>query len=251
MAEISLDNKKNEELEKEKASLLTVIRLLQDENNANLNKTSLSNNNDMHGQPCGASNIPRNKRATDSKTEEGKKTIHLSDKKKKKLKTKQNIQNNPLLGEKEKLNTTDTSKQGTNPMTTLILGDSIVSRLNSFQISKSSKSKVIVRAFAGAHVRDIYHYMLPALEEIAKPVNVVLHVGTNYLHEKAPQVVADEIIDFARHIEQRHPDTTVCLSDMTLRQDSEVLSKKVSETNKITNRYCTQSGRLFIKHNNS
>ena len=99
--------------------------------------------------------------------------------------------------------------------TTLILGDTIVKILNSFHQSKSTKSKVAVRSFPGARVRDMYQYIQPTLERTDKRVHVVLHVDTNDLQHKSPQVVADESVDLVRHRENKYPETTACLSDVT------------------------------------
>ena len=78
----------------------------------------------------------------------------------------------------QRLKTSDRGKKKT-PVT-LVLGDWMINRLTSWQLSKSTKSTVIVRSFSGAHVRDMYHNMLSFLEESTKLVNIIMHVGTKF-----------------------------------------------------------------------
>ena len=101
-------------------------------------------------------------------------------------------------------------------------------------MGKVTNTKVIIRSFPGARVRDMYYYAHPILEETPKPCHVVLHIGTNDLPDKSSQEFAEEIVDLARSIENKYPGATVCLSNLTFRRYSEVASKKVSEVNKIT-----------------
>ena len=41
----------------------------------------------------------------------------------------------------------------------------------------SGNSKIKVRYFPGAKIKDMYHYVIPLLEK--KPENMILHLGTN------------------------------------------------------------------------
>ena len=130
------------------------------------------------------------------------------------------------------------------------MGDSIVKKLSSWKLTKSTSTKVTVSAVPGARVQDMYHYVKPSLEKSDKPVNVLLHVGTNDLKYNSPQNVADQIINLAKHIEDNRPQTNVQISELTKRCDSDELSSKVREVNKLINKYCKQSGRSLTKHNN-
>ena len=107
-------------------------------------------------------------------------------------------------------------------------------RLNSYQMSKSTGSKVIVRSFPGARVKDMHHYMKPVLEEVPKPANVILHVGTNDLKDKSPQAVADELEDLVRLTESNYPGVAVTISSITQRYDVSGLTSTVSDITKIT-----------------
>ena len=142
------------------------------------------------------------------------------------------------------------SKPAESQPTTVTLGDSIIKRLNSFKMSTATNNKVVVRSFPGTRVRDMYYFAHPVLEKTPKPCHVVLHIGINDLPDKSSQEVADEIVDLACSIENKYPGATVCLSYLMFRRDSKVVYKKVSEVNKITNRYCSQSDRSDIKYSN-
>ena len=228
---------KNMELESEKASLLTTVRLLNDQ--VNLSESIGSSRNENTESENKESQSPTPEHTKVDQTRRRKNT-----KKKKTDKTENNTPN-PSARSKS-----PGSKPAESQPTTVILEDSIIKRLNSFKMSKATNTKVVIRSFPGARVRDMYYYVHPVLEETPKPCHVVLHIGTNDLPDKSSQEVADEIVDLARSIENKYPGATVCLSNLTFRRDSEVASKKVSEVNKITNRYCSQSDRPNIKHSN-
>ena len=261
VAELSLDNnkltRKVDELEKEKESFLTVIRVLHDVKQA-ASETSCESNKETVGDPHKMV-VEKAVLKDEGNSKRGKKKNKKSVKNKHQPSSEINgnfaneddVQIIPpdaslTTQASEPKNDGNGTKQQT---TTLILGDSIINRLSSYQLSKSTKSKVNVRSFSGAHVRHMYHYMLPSLQDV-KPANVVLHVETNDLNDKTPQSVAEEILDLAHHIEKNHPGTNVSLSEMTQRFDSDDLSRKVGEANKVISKYCSQSGRVLIKHKN-
>lgn len=60
--------------------------------------------------------------------------------------------------------------------TTLIKGDSTVSRLMEKKMSQNWK--VEIRFFPDVKIRDTFHYAIPLTEK--KPDCVILHVGTYY-----------------------------------------------------------------------
>ena len=246
LAVISDENKmllkRNQDLENENSSLLTAIRLLQGPENTNKQKSN-----------------PTNKSCSSSRAEKdiGYQVINKKKKKEKKDKSNKNIKDSKRVSSSIKSNNLDQNdiqenyaQNENNQPSTIIVGDSIVKRLNSHSMSKSTKSKVIVRSFPGARIKDMYHYMKPALQDVGKPANVILHVGTNDLKDKSPQSVADEIQDLARFIEINYQDVTVNISTMTQRYDVSELTAKVGKVNKITKRYCGQSERYIIPHDN-
>ena len=254
LQEITNENKhlkkRNLDLQNENASLLTSIRLLQGPQTTNFKMAPESLNDETSKQMKQSSDI----NANEPVNADGYKVV----KKKRRNRARRNRNNevrqnssvnsggspNADQGQRKESNTTN------KPPTTIILGDSIVKRLNSFQMSKGCKKKVLVRSFPGARVKDMYHYMKPVLEEVSQPTNVVFHIGTNDLGTKTPQAVADEIQDLARHTESKYPGVKVTISSITKRYDSNELTSKVDDVNKITKRYCNQSGKHLITHTN-
>ena len=96
-------------------------------------------------------------------------------------------QNNYVVEkENERSNMLDTSKQKRNesnpgnkwpPKTILIVGDSMINKLDEQKRSTSMKRTVKVRSFPGSTVEQTYINVDPLLKK--KPDITVLHVGTN------------------------------------------------------------------------
>ena len=62
----------------------------------------------------------------------------------------------------------------------VILGDSIVKNVNSWQLSKSlTNEKVSVKSLSGATTKQMSTYVTLTIEE--KPDSVILRIGTNNL----------------------------------------------------------------------
>ena len=62
----------------------------------------------------------------------------------------------------------------------VILGDSIVKNVNSWQLSKSlTNEKVSVKSLSGATTKQMSTYVKLTIEE--KPDSVILRIGTNNL----------------------------------------------------------------------
>lgn len=131
---------------------------------------------------------------------------------------------------------------------TIIPGDFIIKRLNSWKLSNSSKSNVKVCSFPGAHVKDMHHYVVPSPGKAPDRANVVLHTGTYDLREKYPKAVA--VANLAQHIESKYPTMKVTISKTTTRCASKDITTKVGEYNKIIEQFCKQSGRCLIKNQN-
>ena len=251
--EITLDRnrllKNIDDLEKEKASLITVIRILQEDKpitqGAEIDKEATSTGEDEgvsrpndHSFNEVKSKKTKTKKKSNTRDSNKTKTTREPNKERR---SSTNGEANTYNSSTSKTTTqSEVSEDNSNhKQSTLIIGDSIINRLSSYQLSKSAKSKVTVRSFSGAHVRDIRHYLVPSMHEPNKPTKVILHVGTNDLADKSPQTVADEIQDLAHHIEHKY-DSAVCISEITQRFDSDKLNCKVKEVNKIISKYCRQ-----------
>ena len=132
---------------------------------------------------------------------------------------------------------------------TVVIGDSMVKRVQGWKIARKVRHKVAVKAFPGATTADMKHYLKSTLSK--QPQQVVLHVGTNDYNGKlksSPNQVADSIIDLARMIENES-DAEVIISEIITRSDK-TPEDHIKATNKLLSKYCNQNGWGLIKHNN-
>ena len=130
-------------------------------------------------------------------------------------------------------------------LTTLLIGDSMVKNIQGRKLGKAVGHRVVVKSFSGANTRAMSDYLKPNLE--LNPDQVILHVGTNDLKKKEPQEVAEAIVDLARQVE-RSSDAKVVISELVCRRDK--LNEQVKAVNKRLKRYCQQNEWKLIQHNN-
>ena len=97
--------------------------------------------------------------------------------------------------------------------TTLLIGDSMISRIPGKDLGKAVGHRVIVKPFSGATTKAVNHYLKANLE--SPPNEVILHIGTNDLKTREPKAGADHesIVDLARQMEGTC-DTIVTLSEV-------------------------------------
>lgn len=108
----------------------------------------------------------------------------------------------------------------------VIVGDSIVSRLNGWKMSNQN-NRVVIRSFSGATVEEIEgHYIRPTLK--SSPDSVILHVGTNNLKNDDPNTVAEKIINLCETIVRESPTTKVATSELTPAPTQRTMFKKRS-----------------------
>ena len=123
-----------------------------------------------------------------------------------------------------------------------ILGDSMVKGIKHWKM-QSKDTKVVVRSFAGAKVRQMKHYAKPAEED--NPSLYILHVGTNDLKEnKSVEEIAEEITSLARSLKKGENEVTV--SGICPRGDH--LNLKATNVNETLEKRCKQHQIGFIKH---
>ena len=70
--------------------------------------------------------------------------------------------------------------------------------------------RVVVKPFPGATIHDMKSHIIPTIEK--SPDQICLHIGTNDLKSKEPNMVADAIVDLASEIENSC-DAEIVLSD--------------------------------------
>ena len=122
-----------------------------------------------------------------------------------------------------------------------VIGDSMSKGIKHWKM-QSKDTKVVVRSFARAKVRQMRHYAKPAEDN---PSLYILNVGTNDLKEnKSALEIADEITSLARLLKKDNNKVTV--SSICPRGDN--LNDKASGVNKILEQRCKQHQLGFIKH---
>ena len=129
----------------------------------------------------------------------------------------------------------------------VIVGDSIVSRLNGWKMSNQN-NRVVIRSFSGATVEEIEgHYIRPTLK--SSPDSVILHVGTNNLKNDDPNTVAEKIINLCETIVRESPTTKVAISELTPRTDAkDDVQEKVLKVNKRLRSFCRSRDLQTIPH---
>ena len=84
------------------------------------------------------------------------------------------------------------NKSPTKRSSTVIVGDSTISRLNGWKMG-SRNNRVAVHSFTGATIEEIEEqYIQPTLK--SKPDTIILHAGTNNLKTDDPHAVAEKLI---------------------------------------------------------
>ena len=94
-----------------------------------------------------------------------------------------------------------TSVEPTSTNTTVIIGDSMIKRVQGWKIARKVGHRVVVKAFPRATTSDMEHYLEPALPKDLQ--RVILHAGTNNLNSNLrpnASQIADSIVDLARMI---------------------------------------------------
>ena len=130
--------------------------------------------------------------------------------------------------------------------TTIVLGDSMVKHQKEWDIGKAAGHRVVVKAFSGARTRDMVHYSKPRI--LQAPDQIILHCGTNDLHNSEPEAVANRIVDLAQQIKSS-TEANVVISELVCRSDP-ALNEKVRGTNVLLARLCKQKNLHVINHSN-
>ena len=147
--------------------------------------------------------------------------------------------NNTLTGKESE------PKKQAKERTTLLIGDSMISRIPGKDLGKAVGHRVIVKPFSGATTKAMNHYLKPNLE--SSPNEVILHVGTNDLKTRETKAVSESIVDLTRQIEGTC-DTIVTLSELVCREDKR--DQAVKTANKHLKKFCHQNGWKLIHHEN-
>ena len=236
-------------LSDENKSLMTVIRLLNKEsqvatkeegkniardadNGSSVNLHNQQGQGQGQGQKKSNSNrVTQQRRATET----GKKSEHPKH-------SKQQTRTTPAGRTAE---ATSSSTKSDNDRITVVVGDSIIKNLQGRKLGKAVGHRVVVKPFPGATIRDMKSHIIPTIEK--SPDQICLHIGTNDLKSKEPNMVADAIVDLAREIENSC-DAEIVLSEITTRNDAH--GDAVKTVNRRLKQFCRQNGWKLINHAN-
>ena len=106
----------------------------------------------------------------------------------------------------------------------------------------------VVRPYPGTTVSDMEDYVKPLVRR--SPENVILHVGTNDLRSCPPRNIADSILNLVTQVKQDSPTTSVGVSELIIRTDSDALARKARQVNSILRDYCEHNKIVFMKNSN-
>ena len=129
----------------------------------------------------------------------------------------------------------------------VILGDSMLKHLNPRRIQQGIDQKVSIKTFPGAGVDEMTHYVKPTLQ--MKPKHIILHIGTNDLQTKSPDALIKAVTKLGEAITQEISGIELTLSEVITRTDDLQLADKVNiYNNKLDNPLCTERNWGFITH---
>ena len=131
--------------------------------------------------------------------------------------------------------------------TTVILGDSIISRVNGLKLSKSlgGAENIVVKSFSGATTDDMRHHAIPT--SMREPERIILHCGANDLKaETSSEYVAENIMRVAHELSR--PTNTIAISLLCPRNDQ--FARKANEVNNLLEDKCLSGNIPVIFHRN-
>lgn len=130
--------------------------------------------------------------------------------------------------------------------TITILGDSMVKMLKPLKLSRSIGARVNVKTFPGATINDMSHYVQPTLKK--QPKLVVLHVGTNDIQHREPEEIAAEMKSLCQGIVSQSL-SEIVISEIIKRQDP-TINIKIEKTNLLLVNLCHKFKWQFIRQAN-
>ncbi|CAB3997496.1 Hypothetical predicted protein [Paramuricea clavata] len=262
-------NNKLKTLEDERASLITVIRLLysdRDENNKSYSQCEYQSV--MRGST--KANYPRSRvpnaaskqnkipdvvgknnyspleveQASEDDEEAGqpkqtsKSTTRVS------KKTEKEARQQHQQGNEKDL--TDRHNSNQNQRKVDICGDSMTKYIQAHKLGRSTNDRVTSKSFSGAKCKDMKHYIMPTLEK--KPDEIILHVGTNDLKTSSAKTVVKDIMALKDFVVKTSPRTKVTISELIVRTDDETLNNKIKQINTLLKQNCAADNTPLIEH---
>lgn len=129
-----------------------------------------------------------------------------------------------------------------------IVGDSMIKFIDARKLRNSTNMKIAVKTFPGAKTEDMMHYVKPTLNK--QPSQLIIHVGTNDLTSKSPKDIVTSIAALGDAIKTQDPKIDLTFSEVITRNDEKALGDKVNLVNERLEKLCTQRNWGFINHKN-
>jgi lysophospholipase L1-like esterase len=250
--------------EEEKASLITVIRLLNNNNESNdcagdqIDANSAveqeqQNQTSEHFQP----NIPVKKSYMVLNVEETINEPSISESSQQYAHQSENTKRVQNLTTTTRYNEQNPNRAQNSPrptkydkqkQTVAILGDSMIKHMNKKRLQNGLSHNIKLKTFPGATAADMAHYVKPAL--MAKPDVVILHVGTNDIKNNSPEKVVQSICNLGKGIRKQQNKIDLILSSIITRNDDPSLATKVTKCNKLLNDLCIEQNWGLVDNSN-
>ncbi|CAB4032593.1 Tetratricopeptide repeat 28 [Paramuricea clavata] len=209
----------NKNLESEKSSLLTALKLIQNDHQQTCTKTIVENDGENNvelvcetiegsevTQPKPSSNQPANDKHLNTEASTGKNRKKKGKKSKSKPPTQNSSQQTADVDTSGGIvNTSSFKSTGQGKKTVVIAGDSIVKNTIGPKMSADDPNHhFIVKPFPGATVSDMEDFVKPLTRRT--PDKMILHVGTNDLRSHStPKIIADSIVNIVTQIKEDSP----------------------------------------------
>jgi hypothetical protein len=126
----------------------------------------------------------------------------------------------------------------------LLIGDSIIKNIHP---RKLSRRKVNKHSFPGKTAEEIISEVKNIKSD--SPSHIILHAGTNNLPLDNPSVCIKKIESLAININKKFPNSTICISSITLRRDLN-LGEQVAKVNDGLQVFYTKNEFKFIDNRN-
>ena len=142
----------------------------------------------------------------------------------------------------ESKNATKNSKSKPN---ILLIGDSMIKDINPHKLSKSSVRKL---TYPGKRAEEIAD-QIESAHVHSPPTEVIIHAGTNNLITDSSRECFDHIQSLISNIKKRFNGIRIGISSLIMREDIDVTSK-IKETNELLKDLCLKEGYTYIENVN-
>ena len=102
----------------------------------------------------------------------------------------------------------------------------MIKHLNPRQLQNGINRKITVQTFSGAGIDDMVHYVRPTL--LTHPGEIILHIGTNDLKNKSPDMFAQSVENLGNAIKREYNEIKLTLLPIIGRNDDVFLAEKVN-----------------------